>query len=85
MNANTSIPPEIADTIIATIIYFAAVSAAVPMIVNAIKHKRSIAKAKKLADSGSAILQEENVSKESELNNIEKTNDTKEIDNKEEK
>ena len=85
MNANTSIPPEIADTIIATIIYFAAVSAAVPMIVNAIKHKRSIAKSKKLADGASSILVEENISKELELNNMEKINDTKEIDNKEEK
>lgn len=42
MNANTAIPPEIADTIIATIIYFAATSAVVPMIVKKIKAKKAI-------------------------------------------
>lgn len=78
MNANTNIPPEIADTIIATIIYFAAISAAVPMIVNAIKHRKAMSKAKKLNGSNN-VLQGENA------NNIEKLNDTKEIDNKEEK
>lgn len=41
MNVNTSIPPEIADSIIAIIIYFAAISAAVPMIVNKIKKMKS--------------------------------------------
>lgn len=41
MNVNTSIPPEIADTIIAIIIYFAAISAAVPMIVNKIKKMKA--------------------------------------------
>ena len=40
MNANTAIPPEIADTIIATIIYFAATSAVVPMIAKKIKAKK---------------------------------------------
>ena len=58
MNANTSIPPEIADTIIATIIYFAAISAAVPMIVNAIKHKKAMAKAKAAQNSGTDTVQE---------------------------
>jgi len=82
MNANTSIPPEIADTIIATIIYFAAISAAVPMIVNAIKYRRSMAKAKKLDHS---VAQDENTNIEADVNNIEKSNDTKEINNKEEK
>jgi simple sugar transport system permease protein len=84
MNANTSIPPEIADTIIATIIYFAAISAAVPMIVNAIKHRRAMSKAKKL-DSSNEIDLRENIDNKSELNNIEKSNNTEEIDNKEEK
>ena len=40
MNVNTSIPPEIADTIIAIIIYFAAISASVPMILKKFKQKR---------------------------------------------
>jgi simple sugar transport system permease protein len=82
MNANTSIPPEIADTIIATIIYFAAISAAVPMIINAIKYRRSIAKAEKLDHS---IAQDGNINIEADVDNIEKSNDTKEINNKEEK
>lgn len=85
MNANTSIPPEIADTIIATIIYFAAISAAVPMIVNAIKHRKAMAKAKELNKNGSATITQEEASKESELNNIEKSNDNEKIDNKEDK
>lgn len=55
MNVNTSIPPEIADTIIAIIIYFAAISAAVPMIVNKFKHR----KAAKAGESGSGILPDE--------------------------
>lgn len=41
MNVNTSIPPEIADTIIAIIIYFAAISATVPIIVEKIKKIRN--------------------------------------------
>jgi general nucleoside transport system permease protein len=85
MNANTSIPPEIADTIIATIIYFAAISAAVPMIVNAIKHRKAMAKARKLNKNGSATITQEETNKESELNNIEKSNDNDKIDNKEDK
>ena len=85
MNANTSIPPEIADTIIATIIYFAAISAAVPMIVNAIKHRKAMAKAKELNKNGSAAITQEEINKESELNNIEKSNDNEKIDNKEDK
>ena len=56
MNVNTSIPPEIADTIIAIIIYFAAISAAVPMIVKKFKQK----KAQKAGDSGSGILPNDN-------------------------
>ena len=71
MNANTSIPPEIADTIIAIIIYFAAISAAVPMIVNKIKYKRAIANAKKTGDSGDCISPSENVNNEIKLNNEE--------------
>jgi len=63
MNANTSIPPEIADTIIATIIYFAAISAAVPMIVNAIKHRKAMAKAKKLDGNDSSSISQEEVKK----------------------
>ncbi len=85
MNANTSIPPEIADTIIATIIYFAAISAAVPMIVNAIKHKKAMAKARKLQNDGIDMKEETIVNKEAEVNNTEKANDTTDIDDKEEK
>ncbi|MDO5516547.1 MAG: ABC transporter permease [Clostridium sp.] len=55
MNVNTSIPPEIADTIIAIIIYFAAISAAVPIVVN--KYKKM--KAKKAGDTGVGILPNE--------------------------
>jgi simple sugar transport system permease protein len=72
MNANTSIPPEIADTIIAIIIYFAAISAAVPMIVNQIKHKRAIANAKK-------------ANAEEQSNDREDNNNDQEINDKEEK
>jgi general nucleoside transport system permease protein len=85
MNANTSIPPEIADTIIATIIYFAAISAAVPMIVNAIKHKKAMAKAKKLQNDGVDTKEETIVNKDAEVNNEEKANDNTDIDDKEEK
>lgn len=85
MNANTSIPPEIADTIIATIIYFAAISAAVPMIVNAIKHKKAMAKAKKLQNDGIDMKEETIVNKDAEVNNTEKANDNTDIDDKEEK
>ena len=74
MNANTSIPPEIADTIIATIIYFAAISAAVPIVVNKIKKRR----AKKAGDSGIGILPSEGNIDEAELNNDEKVNTNKE-------
>ncbi|GAA0078651.1 ABC transporter permease [Clostridium sp. CTA-5] len=56
MNANTSIPPEIADTIIATIIYFAATSAVVPMVVNKFKHKKELKNAQKVAVAGTGIL-----------------------------
>ncbi|HEX9027366.1 MAG TPA: ABC transporter permease, partial [Clostridium sp.] len=78
MNANTSIPPEIADTIIAIIIYFAAISAAVPIIVNKIKHKRAIANAKKTGDSGIGILPSENANDEIKSNNVEEINDKEE-------
>lgn len=74
MNANTSIPPEIADTIIATIIYFAAISAAVPIVVNKIKKRR----AKKAGDSGIGILPSQGNIDEAELNNDEKVNTNKE-------
>src|SRR5471030_2711112 len=76
MNANTSIPPEIADTIIAIIIYFAAISAAVPIIVNKIKHKRAIKNANKAGDSGIGILPSENENNEIKLNNIEEIDST---------
>jgi simple sugar transport system permease protein len=78
MNANTSIPPEIADTIIAIIIYFAAISAAVPIIVNKIKYKRAIANTKKTAASGTGILPSENTNDEIESNNVEEINDKEE-------
>ena len=71
MTANTSIPPEIADTIIAIIIYFAAISAAVPMIANKIKHRKAmLANKKGVGDDGEGILPpqdeiiEENISDE---------------------
>jgi len=83
MNANTSIPPEIADTIIAIIIYFAAISAAVPIIVNKIKHKRAMVNAKKSGNSGSGILPSENANNEIKLNNEEKANNTEETTDKE--
>jgi len=71
MTANTSIPPEIADTIIAIIIYFAAISAAVPMIANKIKRRKAmLANKKGIGDDGEGILPpqdeviEENISDE---------------------
>ncbi|WP_459480942.1 ABC transporter permease [Clostridium saccharoperbutylacetonicum] len=96
MNANTNIPPEIADTIIATIIYFAAISAAVPMIVNAIKHRKAMAQAKMAENNAvsSSTQPEENHDENKELekdniesgqNNIEEPKETEDIDNKEEK
>ena len=91
MNANTSIPPEIADTIIATIIYFAAISAAVPIVVNKIKQKRAMASARKAGSDGVGILPSENVDNEATVNNAEKVDnaekasDTEEINNKGEK
>lgn len=96
MNANTNIPPEIADTIIATIIYFAAISAAVPMIVNAIKHRKAMAQAKMAENNAvsSNTQPEENHDENKELqkdniesvqNNIEEPKETEDIDNKEEK
>lgn len=91
MNANTSIPPEIADTIIATIIYFAAISAAVPIIVNKIKQKRAMASARKAGSDGVGILPSENTDIEAtvnnarEVDNAEKASDTEEINNKGEK
>jgi simple sugar transport system permease protein len=100
MNANTNIPPEIADTIIATIIYFAAISAAVPMIVNAIKHRKAMAQAKMAENNAvsSNTQPEENHDEnkeenkesgkdniESGQNNIEGPKETEDIDNKEEK
>ena len=59
MNVNTSIPPEIADTIIAIIIYFAAISSAVPMLVKKFKAKKN----KKPGDSGIGILPNESNNK----------------------
>ncbi len=79
MNANTSIPPEIADTIIAIIIYFAAISSVVPIIVNKIKHKRAAANEKKKGSGGSGILPPKNENNETTLNNAEQ------IKNKEDK
>ncbi|OPJ58536.1 ABC transporter permease [Clostridium chromiireducens] len=92
MNANTSIPPEIADTIIAIIIYFAAISAAVPIVVNKIKHRRAMAAANKAGNTGgTGILPNENASNEStlssdeEVDDSEKLGDTEEVNNKGEK
>lgn len=69
MNANTSIPPEIADTIIATIIYFAATSAVVPRIVNRFKRKKMMK-----ASIQSASASNENTSPD----NLGKINESKE-------
>lgn len=60
MNVNTSIPPEIADTIIAIIIYFAAISSAVPMIVKKIRQKKD----RKAGDDSIGMLPNDNVNKE---------------------
>lgn len=81
MNANTSIPPEIADTIIATIIYFAATSAVVPMVVNKFKHKKELKNAQKVAVAGTGILPDDRKDK-----NLDSSlNENDEINNKEEK
>ncbi|MGL6173798.1 MAG: ABC transporter permease [Cellulosilyticaceae bacterium] len=56
MNAMTKIPPEIADTIIATIIYFAATSILVERLFDNYKRK----KAAKLAASTDSVKKEEN-------------------------
>ncbi len=63
MTANTSIPPEIADTIIAIVIYFAAISAAVPIIAAKIKYRKE---QKALEKEGKEVFSEaENKSNES--------------------
>ena len=49
MNANVKVPPELADTIIATIIYFAATSVVMDKVIKSIKKKRED---KKLGTSG---------------------------------
>ncbi|NFG61671.1 MULTISPECIES: ABC transporter permease [unclassified Clostridium] len=77
MNANTSIPPEIADTIIATIIYFAATSAVVPMVYNKFKRKKELKNEQKAGNTGTGILPNDENNKSSD--------DTEEINNKEEK
>ncbi|WP_297423081.1 ABC transporter permease [Clostridium sp.] len=85
MNANTSIPPEIADTIIAIIIYFAAISAAVPIIVNKIKHRRAMAAANKAGNNGgTGILPTENVNNEVTLINDEVSKDSEKLSDSEE-
>lgn len=69
MTANTSIPPEIADTIIAIIIYFAAISAAVPMIAAKIKYKKeqkALARSGRAGDSGDGILPPQDEESQSE-------------------
>ncbi|EES50457.1 ABC transporter permease [Clostridium botulinum] len=77
MNANTSIPPEIADTIIATIIYFAATSAVVPMVYNKFKRKKELKNEQKAGNTGAGLLPNDENNKSSY--------DTEEIKNKEEK
>ncbi|HBJ1651784.1 ABC transporter permease [Clostridium botulinum] len=77
MNANTSIPPEIADTIIATIIYFAATSAVVPMVYNKFKRKKELKNEQKVGNTGTGLLPNDENNKSSD--------DTEEIKNKEEK
>lgn len=72
MNANTSIPPEIADTIIATIIYFAATSAVVPMLYNKFKRKRELKNEQRAANTGTGILpNEKNNNSSNKMNNKE--------------
>lgn len=86
MNANTSIPPEIADTIIATIIYFAATSAVVPIVFNKIKRKKEAIAQKKAGDSGVGILPTESENLESSKEYIEEVNssDEENVDSKKE-
>lgn len=86
MNANTSIPPEIADTIIATIIYFAATSAVVPIVFNKIKRKKEAIAQKKAGDGGVGILPTEAENLESSKEYIEEVNssDEENVDSKKE-
>lgn len=86
MNANTSIPPEIADTIIATIIYFAATSAVVPIVFNKIKRKREAIFQKKAGDTGIGILPTEAENLESSKDYMEEINssDEENLDSKKE-
>lgn len=63
MNANTSIPPEIADTIIATIIYFAATSAVVPRIVNRFKRKKMMKDSMQSASASNENTSPDNLGK----------------------
>ncbi len=46
MNANVKVPPELADTIIATIIYFAATSVVMDKLIKNVKKKREDKKLK---------------------------------------
>lgn len=86
MNANTSIPPEIADTIIATIIYFAATSAVVPIVFNKIKRKRDAIAQKKVGDAGIGILPTEAENLDSSKDYMEEVNssDEENLDSKKE-
>lgn len=86
MNANTSIPPEIADTIIATIIYFAATSAVVPIVFNKIKRKRDAIAQKKVGDVGIGILPTEAENLDSSKDYMEEVNssDEENLDSKKE-
>lgn len=86
MNANTSIPPEIADTIIATIIYFAATSAVVPIVFNKIKRKKEAIAQKKVGDTGIGILPTEAENLESSKDYMEEVNssDEENLDSKKE-
>ena len=54
MNANVKVPPELADTIIATIIYFAATSVVMNKVINKIKSKK---KDKKIATSSERAVE----------------------------
>ena len=54
MNANVKVPPELADTIIATIIYFAATSVVMDRVIKSIKKKRND---KKLKTSGERAVE----------------------------
>ena len=86
MNANTSIPPEIADTIIATIIYFAATSAVVPIVFNKIKRKKEEILQKKVGDTGIGILPTEAENLDSSKDYMEEINssDEENLDSKKE-